>query len=57
MFCNFIFFNVQVSEGYILRELIYGLQGAEGTLFQRESKDLVVTIKVSNESKNFNHKF
>jgi hypothetical protein len=35
-----------VSEGFILRELIYALQGTEGVLFQKDLKDFSISIKV-----------
>ena len=47
------FFNQQkkkVNEGFILRELIYALQGADGKLFQKDPKDMLsIIIKVDME--------
>lgn len=39
-----------VNEGFILRELIYALQGADGKLFQKDLKDsTTILIKVDLE--------
>ena len=44
-------FNLwKVNEGYILRELIYALQGLDGKLFQKDPKDnQSIVIKVELE--------
>ena len=44
------FANFTVNEGYILRELIYALQGLDGKLFQKDPKDMQsIIIKVDME--------
>jgi hypothetical protein len=42
--------NLIVNEGFILRELIYALQGVDGKLFQKDPKDMQsIIIKVDME--------
>ena len=45
-----VFFYFQVNEGFILREMIFALQGIDGKLFQKDPKDMQsITIKVPME--------
>ena len=46
----YFYFYTKVNEGFILRELIYALQGLDGKLFQKDTKDnQSITIKVDLE--------
>ncbi len=41
---------LEVNEGFILRELVYALQGVDGKLFQKDPKDMQsIIIKVEME--------